>query len=195
MKAHAAKADVTNELSIQQHLAANIPKDIHSNFLLLASDLFTLEGPNGRHFRFMTEPVGPSVSSVLNAPHKEYDPLNPPSHRFSTPRNKRILRGVLLALELLHDNNVVHSDLQPRNLLFPLRDISRFSPNKLKSAAQQDLVKRKDGKVDRWSPKYLITPEPITEESVQVRDTVKLADFGGGVIPTSIYINICYSIY
>ncbi|KAI1359582.1 serine/threonine-protein kinase SRPK3 [Xylaria arbuscula] len=180
LKVHAAKVDVTNEVSIQQQLGVNISKDISSRFLILASDSFILEGPNGRHFCFVTEPMGPSISTVLKAPCKgEFDPLNPPDNRLSTSRNKGILRSVLSGLELLHSNDIVHGDLQPGDLLFPLGDISNFTPNELQSTALRDLVKRKDGKTDLWSPKYLIAPEPITEESVQVRDMVRLADFGG----------------
>ncbi|KAI0535175.1 serine/threonine-protein kinase SRPK3 [Xylaria digitata] len=182
LKIHAANVGVTNELSIQQHLATSVPKDTGSNFVLLASDSFTFEGPNGKHHCFVSEPTGPSVSSVLLAPHEFYDLLNPPTNRFSTPRNKSILRSVLLGLKFLHDNNIVHGDLQPGNLLFPIRDISHLTPNKLQqneSTTRFDRVKRKDGKVDRWSPKYLIAPKPIIEEGLQVREVVKLVDFGG----------------
>ncbi|KAF2970527.1 hypothetical protein GQX73_g3074 [Xylaria multiplex] len=182
LKIHAANVDVTNELSIQQHLATSATKDAGSNSVLLSLDLFTLQGPNGNHHCFVSEPTGPSVSSVLLAPHKFFDLLNPPTNRFSTPRNKSILRSVLLGLKFLRDNNIVHGDLQPGNLLFPIRDISHLTPNELEqneSNTRFDRVKRKDGKVDRWSPKYLIAPKPIIEESLQVREVVKLADFGG----------------
>ncbi|KAI1289092.1 serine/threonine-protein kinase SRPK3 [Xylaria venustula] len=181
LKIHAAKVDVSNELSIQHRLATGASKDTGSNFVLLASDSFTLKGPNGQHHCFVTEPMGPSVSDVLYAPHEFFNPLDPPSHRFSTARNKSILRSVLLGLKFLRNNNIVHGDLQPANLLFPIQGISRLAPNILqqnKSTARIDPVKRKDGKVDRWSPKYLIVAEPILEEGSQVREVVKLADFG-----------------
>ncbi|KAI0431618.1 serine/threonine-protein kinase SRPK3 [Xylaria sp. FL1042] len=133
LKIYAANMDVMNESSIQQYLATNSLNDVNPNFILLLSDLFILEGPNGKHPCFVTEPMGPSISNVPNAPHEYYDPLNPPTHRFSTSRNKCILRNVLLGLKLHHQNDIL------------------------------DYVERVDGKVDRWSPKHLLVLEPIIE--------------------------------
>ncbi|KAI3335217.1 hypothetical protein F4824DRAFT_489700 [Ustulina deusta] len=128
-----------------------------------AANWFILEGPNGEHICFVTEPIGPSTAGVPNAPHEFYDPL---------------------PAEFLHHNDVVHGDIQPRNLLFffPLRDISRLAPTELQqneSNAQLDHIVRSDGRVDRWSPKDLIVLEPVIEGGLQDQEVVKLADLGG----------------
>ncbi len=68
LEIHAAVVDGSNELSIQRHLMANSPKDPDSKFVLLPSDSFVLQGPNGKHLCFVTERMGPSISAVLNAP-------------------------------------------------------------------------------------------------------------------------------
>ncbi|KAI1420936.1 serine/threonine-protein kinase SRPK3 [Xylaria sp. FL1777] len=97
LKIYAATIDVTNELSIQQRLAAITPKGLSSKSLLLLSDSSILEGPNEKHPCFVTKPTGPSILGSL------------PS-----------------GLKFLHDKNVAHGNLQSRNLPFPLRDISRL---------------------------------------------------------------------
>lgn len=148
--------DVSNELSIQQHLTANSLRDSDSNFVLLLSDSFVLEDPNGKHHCFVTEPMGPSISSVLNAPPEFYDPLNPPSQQFPTLRNKSFLRNVLTGLKFLHNNHIVHGDLQPGNLLFSLKDLTALNPSELEqneTNSKLDPLLRIDGKVDRWAPK------------------------------------------
>ncbi|KAI0439797.1 serine/threonine-protein kinase SRPK3 [Xylaria telfairii] len=189
LKVHAANVDVSNELSINQHLVDNASRNPNSKFVLLTSDTFIIHGPNGKHHCFVTNPMGPSISTVLNAPHKYYDPLNPPTHRFSTPRNKNILRNILAGLDFLHSNDIVHGDLQSGNLLFSLKELAKLDPEKLlqnEANSQLDPITRIDGKVDRWSPRYLAVPEPLTHDvlpndqpSLNGQETIKIADFGG----------------
>jgi hypothetical protein len=89
LKIHIASNDVESELALQKNLVKSSIGDPDSNFVVLASDSFSLKGPNGKHHCFVMELMGPSISAVLGAPHKEYDALNPPSHRFPTQQNKR----------------------------------------------------------------------------------------------------------
>ncbi|KAI0864830.1 serine/threonine-protein kinase SRPK3 [Xylaria cubensis] len=189
LKVHAADVDVSNELRIHQHLTDNASQDFNSEFVLLLSDAFIIYGPNGKHHCFVTDPMGPSVSAVLNAPHENYDPLDPPTHRFPTPKNKTVLRNILSGLDFLHSNGIVHGDLQSGNLLFSFQSLTGIDPDKLqqnKENSQLDPVTRVDGKVDLWAPRYLAVPEPLTQESVPAeqqipnsRQIIKLADLGG----------------
>lgn len=175
----------THRLSIQQHLRARCQGDSDSKFVLLPYDCFELQGPNGKHLCLITEPMGPSIATFLNAPFDDFDPLNPPTRRFSTPRNKRILRRILSGLKLLHGNNVVHGDLQFGNVLFPPTDLTDSPPSKLEqneANSQLDPLQRKDGKMDLWSPKYLVVPRPLDTLDVPQgkEDDIKLIDLGGG---------------
>jgi serine/threonine protein kinase len=187
LKIHAADVDASKELSIQQYLAAKSPKDFDSNFVLLSLDSFVLEGPNGKHHCLVADPMGPSISAVLNAPPEFYDPLNPPTQRFPTPRNKSFLRNILCGLKFLHNNNVVHGDLQSGNVLFSLKHLTALDPSKLEqneTNSTLDPLVRVDRNVDRWAPKYLAVPEPLTKEALPLDEQViKLADFGGGKYP------------
>lgn len=184
--------DVSKELSIQQHLSAN-SKDSGSNIVLLLLDSFILEGPNGKHHCFVTEPMGPSVSAVLHASLEFYDPVNPSSHRFPTLRTKNFLRDILTGLGFIHGNHIVHGDLQSGNLLFSLEELTALNPQELEqneTNSKLDPLLRIDGKVDRWAPKYLAVPRPLVEEAVpQDEQIVKVADFGGGRPPYDIAVS------
>ncbi|KAL0940234.1 serine/threonine-protein kinase SRPK3 [Colletotrichum truncatum] len=171
-----------NELGIQQLLAKRASEDPGSRHVVNLLDSFYQDGPNGSHLCLVFEPMGPSLSSVLNAPVEIYDPLNPPVRRFEMAKTKRILRQVLLGLRFLHDSGVVHGDLQSGNVLFALQDLSRFGREALKQKTDKsriDPVQRIDGKLDKWAPRYLVVSEPLSEYALSGSDeVVKLSDLG-----------------
>ena len=45
-------------------------------------------------------------------------------------------------------------------------------------------VERLDGKADRWAPKYLVQPKPLTPKlAPQNRQVIRMANFGSGKPP------------
>ena len=165
LKIHAAHVDVSKELSIQRHLLAN-SKAAGSSAVLLLLDSFTLEGPNGKHHCFVTEPLGPSVSAILQAPLEFYDPTNPPNRRLATSKTRNLLQNVLVGLEFIHGNGIVHGDLHSGNLLSVVKDITAFSLQDLEQDESNSHLRRLlriDGKVDLWAPKYLAIPQPLVK--------------------------------
>lgn len=170
--------------SIQNILLREAPKYDDSQFTVQLLDSFIHEGPNGKHLCSVLELMGPSVSSVLDAPVKIYDIRNLPRARFSMHQTKAILRDVLRGLRFLHANGVVHGDLQARNMLFSLRDLRAFSREQL----QQDEcnsgvvpLHRLDGKADKWAPRYLAVAKPLSEYSLPKEEqVVKITDMGCG---------------
>lgn len=185
LKIHAANVDVSGELSIQKYLTANYSTDPNSRFVHLLLDSFVLEGPNGKHTCFVTEPTGPSVSVFLTAPSGSDDPFA--SRRFPTSRTKSFLKDILAGLQFLHGNNVVHGDLQSGNLLFSLRNLNSLDRGGLEqdeTNSKLDPLIRIDGKTDLWAPRYLVAPKPLADEALpQEQQTVQLADLGGGMHP------------
>ncbi|GKT42531.1 serine/threonine-protein kinase SRPK [Colletotrichum spaethianum] len=171
------------ELPIHRFLATKAIGDSFSKYVVNAVDSFHHDGPNGRHLCLVLEPMGPSVSSILNAPHEIYDPLNPPVQRFAKEKSKRILRNVLSALHFLHGNGLVHGDLQSGNILFALQDLSAIGLEQLKqdeSTSRIDCLRRIDGKVDTWAPNYLVVSQSLSEYIVpDPDDVIKLSDLGG----------------
>lgn len=177
---------MSNELLIQQHLRQRSHRDPNANFVHLPRDTFILDGPNGTHVCFVTEPTGPSICGYLNPPIG-------PTRRFPTPLAKRFLRDVLEGLRFLHGNGVVHGDLQPGNLLFSLRDLSAFGLAELGqdvARARLDPLARVEGEEggDRRAPRYLAAVDPLADEALpQEQQVVKLTDLGGGKLPPYYY--------
>ncbi len=99
---------------------------------------------------------------------------------------RSILRQALLGIDFLHRIGIVHSDLQPGNLLFSATDLTSVEEIRL---SQKDIertslvpIERQDGKVDLWAPKYLAINQPLTEfVELDPNFVIKISDMGGGL--------------
>ena len=172
----------SREVIILQHLLKAPEVDAAHVTRLL--DLFDHEGPNGVHSCLVLEPMGTSVSEIA-----EHIPRpNPwwPAY-YPMRMTKRILKDVLKGLTFLHENQVVHGDLNCANMLLTLK--SAQIPNEEISqyinfqwGLISDPVERIEGKIDRWSPRHLTMTRPLTGyTNTSETCSVKLSDFGGGV--------------
>lgn len=190
LKVEIAKLQNAKQLSIIRYLASKAPQDVNSRFVVSLLDSFVHDGPNGRHLCLVLEPMGPSVSSIINAPQLDYDPRKPQPRRFTNQRIKAILRNVLSGLSFLHHAGVVHGDIHSGNMLLAIQDLTTVEARKLR----QDEVDskfvslvRSDGKVDKWAPKYLVVSEPLDEYVIRGPDEiVKIIDMGGGTYETKL---------
>ncbi|CAI0651946.1 unnamed protein product [Colletotrichum noveboracense] len=197
LKIEAANRRKSNELLIQTQLAAGISENLRSEYIVRLLNSFYHQGPNGNHLCIVLEPMGPSLSAVLNAPFEIYDPLNPPLRRFAKVKIRRILRHVLLGLSFLHENGIVHGDLHSGNILFALQDLSSVERVALEQTTENsriDQLHRIDGKRDQWAPTYLAVAEPLSQHVLsREAEAVKLSDLGGGNDdpPQSIVAPLC----
>ncbi|KAI0104624.1 serine protein kinase [Nemania sp. FL0031] len=120
-------------------------------------DEFEHHGPNGIHKCLIFEPMGPSVNSMKS----------------------------FLTLAFLHENGITHGDFQPGNILFALSNIDSKPEEELrqKDVEAQSIsppIERKDGKQDKWAPRYLCVAQPIVYPNDYARGvTIKLSDMGG----------------
>lgn len=151
-------------------------------------DTFEHKGPNGVHECLVFEVMGPSAASMV-----EYLPsilLNPaaPKIRYPTWMAKSILRQTLLGIDFLHQAGIVHGDLQPGNLLFPIKNLSQTDENLLIQRCDDESVsepvRRLDEKVDPWAPRYLTLNQPLENFVYLEKDfAIKISDMGGGFLP------------
>lgn len=164
--------------------------DTGSRHILKLLDTFQQEGPNGVHTCLVYEPMAGTVASLVTTfpgnfpvPGQVFD-YRPA--RYEKWMGKRILKHTLLGLQFLHQNNVVHSDLQPGNLL--------FSPHHLDDVPEADLtqsttdettvsLQRKDGKEDKWGPRYLALPQSLHKYANLEQDMcIKISDLGAAFL-------------
>lgn len=97
-------------------------------------DSFEHQGPNGLHECFVFEVMGPSAECyIMNSSYETALPssrLNG-SHKRQLSEVKSILRQTLLGIDFLHKSGIVHSDIQPGNILLSIGDLSSIEESKL----------------------------------------------------------------
>ncbi|OAA59695.1 Protein kinase-like domain protein [Niveomyces insectorum RCEF 264] len=205
-KASEGNGDLQEE-KIYRHLSRPANEQTTVNrYITQLLDTFVLKGPNGEHKCMVFEPMGPTANTMV----EELPEFNPQMYgmkvRYPVWMAKQILRGALEALQFLHAQGIAHGDFQPGNILFPLRAGGHghsdgrgrgSSSSCLDGVAEATLwqtdnanatfrgsisppVVRLDGKVDRWAPKHLYVPQPLTAfTDYGPGFRVKLSDLGG----------------
>ncbi|CAH0043565.1 unnamed protein product [Clonostachys solani] len=105
---------------------------------------FTVTGPNGRHYCKVLEPLGGSLSTVLDEAYERREELNecPPAQMkaqkgdgWLTAPAKTICWQVLSGLSFLHSRQVAHRDIRPTNVFTALQyDLSSMHENEIQKS-------------------------------------------------------------
>ncbi|KAK2607069.1 hypothetical protein N8I77_005776 [Diaporthe amygdali] len=126
----------------------------------LALDSFMVHGPGGDHFCKVLEPLGRSLSSILETAFERRARLNEPESWLGKASEgdwwsigfaKRVCWQILLGLDYLHTQHIAHRDIQPANVCVSLRySLDSLSENEIQRAVwPADVVhSASDGKVD-----------------------------------------------
>lgn len=168
------KADVSSnsrERSILLHLSRSDTNHPGKNHVLQLLDQFEHKGPNGVHL-CLVFPVMMSDGEAMTV--RE----NPRCSGYVREVSKQILLG----LNYLHDQGLIHGDLQPANILFTVNcDLSsgmmaepEFSPINWLPGVE----------VDNSAPRYLMSsqrPRGMLDNAAFSTLTVKIGDMGGAM--------------
>ena len=147
------------ESSILRTVAQSTLRHPGKEHIMSLQDYFKQRGPNGEHGCLVFEVMGPSTASMVEALPTALASKTGRKERYPLWMAKSILRQSLLSVDFLHQSGITHGDLQPGNLLFSVRSLTLAKePHLLQQENNVDSlcpVKRTDGKVDLWAPKYL----------------------------------------
>ncbi|PGH04662.1 CMGC/SRPK protein kinase [Blastomyces parvus] len=109
-----------HEISIYRHLNSVQSQSDHpgKNLFRQLHDSFEVAGPDGTHTCLVQQPLGLSLEQMLDLR---------PTGTLPIQLLKPPLRHILAGLDFLHSANIVHTDLQSRNMLLEIDDAEVFS--------------------------------------------------------------------
>ncbi|CAG8972541.1 hypothetical protein HYALB_00001233 [Hymenoscyphus albidus] len=130
------------ELEIMQHLTEKNPEHEGYPYISTLHDSFRHEGPNGSHVCLIMKVMGETLSTFANWFDNRQIP-HPLVHLYSWQ--------LLAALDYAHSCGVIHTDIQPRNIMMKIPDesvIERYletsepvsNPDTQESAAGSNVV-------------------------------------------------------
>lgn len=181
----AEESTENSELSILRFLNQKGSSDRRSLHVIALLDSFEQQGPNGKHLCLVSEALGPSIATVLEwtPSYQSLDRDGKNCNRFPLWICKRILKQVLLGIAYLHAHGVVHGDIHTGNVLFvtaPILDKDQF--NQIDDSGNM-AVKRVDGTVDTWAPRYIPITRPLFRQTHRSSNfIIKISDLGSGKV-------------
>ncbi|KAF4439326.1 hypothetical protein F53441_12605 [Fusarium austroafricanum] len=182
------KEEQSRELQMLHYLAKVAPVESTKYITQLLGE-FEHKGPNGTHKCLVLEAMGPSSCQMFLKPPGRRR-VSGEKERYPAQTAKHIFRDVLKGLSFLHKNGISHGDFQPGNVLFPLKNVDSCDEATLHQPEDfkgWTTVERKDGKKDKWAPRYLYAARPLSAYSgldgnfkiIDESLEVKLSDLGG----------------
>ncbi|KAJ5080879.1 hypothetical protein N7456_013589, partial [Penicillium angulare] len=156
----------SNIIAEKCHLTFQLPCHI---FLLL--DHFEHKGPNGLHLCLVFPVMMSDGEAMTVREHPRY-----PGYV------RDISSQILLGLNYIHDQGLVHGDLQPANILFTLN--SDFSSEMMTEPEFSPVNWLPGAVVDHSAPRYLMSsqrPRGMLDNAAFSTLTVKIGDLGGAM--------------
>ncbi|KAH9822018.1 protein kinase [Teratosphaeria destructans] len=157
VKVYINSSKYQRELPIYEEI--NDLKTTHQgqNYVRKMYESFDLEGPHGKHFCLVHQPLGISLGELKDVT---------PDGLFSAELTQQTMRCILSGLQFLHkDVRVIHTDLQPSNMLLGIHDNAALADFERYEEQYPCPRKELDDRVI-----YLSRPMPLTKGEPRITD-------------------------
>ncbi|RYP42472.1 hypothetical protein DL767_000160 [Monosporascus sp. MG133] len=139
--------------------------------IVVPSETFWIDGPNGRHLCSVMPVLGPRVSWWRDEVGTEYDRVDRMSYQFTE------------GLSFLHRMGVAHGDFRPANILTRLDEhaFDEIDVDEMKhilDAPDMELVLTTKGEASPHAPECVVTPVRWTRLAHLIIDEIAIVDFG-----------------
>ncbi|KAK8105355.1 CMGC protein kinase [Apiospora kogelbergensis] len=170
----------SGELEIKRLLGRNgiDQREAAAHHIILPSDHFWIQGPNGRHLALVLPLLGPSLSTWL-----EFN-----GHKFDA--KKKFCRQMTRAIDFLQSQNVCHGDFRPQNILMKTRNLDDLTKDEILDVLGGEPlafgIRTLTGDDHRpHAPDYAVAPAhwPIEDKHILVLEDIAIADFGESFVP------------
>ncbi|KAK5634288.1 hypothetical protein RRF57_010002 [Xylaria bambusicola] len=171
----------SKEEKVYKHLLqTSSPMELENNHLVMPSEQFWIDGPNGRHYCIVLPVLGQNAADWRSYTLK--DKIRENNGRVSNQVQielHRVCADLVQAVRYLHERGVCHGDLKARNVLMRVEGLDKISKTemlKLLGKPSTFRVETESGKSPApHAPEYIIVPaygwwEGITTSSPAITD-------------------------
>ena len=92
-----------NELGLLRHLDEHLQADSCRGSIMAALDDFIIDGPNGTHRCYVSQPGGPNLFAISDSPGEIAG-----TRRLRSPLARKISQQLAKAVSMMHDVGIVH---------------------------------------------------------------------------------------
>ncbi|KAK4980834.1 hypothetical protein LTR28_000116 [Elasticomyces elasticus] len=166
------------ELKLLRHLDEHSYANPCRSSINATLDDSTINGPNGMHLCYVSQPGGPSLAALIDSPDEVAG-----TRRLRAPLARTLSRQLANAVSFMHDVGVVHGDITPKNVLLQLKGIDAWPAETIYQQVgrpvRDEVLKSSGQKPDLAAPEHLVEPASFScVDSEYISEQVLLIDLG-----------------
>ncbi|KAK4982675.1 hypothetical protein LTR50_007636 [Elasticomyces elasticus] len=189
------------ELKLLRYLDEHAHGNPCRSSIIATLDDFTINGPNGMHLCYVSQPGDPSLSAISDSPGEVAG-----TRRLRASLARTLSRQLVEAVSFMHSIDVVHGgtlmvlnreaaliariDITPKNVLLRLKGIDAWPTETIYQQVgrpvRDKVLKSSGQKPDISAPEYLVEPSSLScVDSEYISEQVLLIDLGEAFLEES----------
>ncbi|KAK4962616.1 hypothetical protein LTR10_000243 [Elasticomyces elasticus] len=175
----ARNSNACNELIVHEHVRKRCKHHPGYSHIAHVLDHFRIQGPNGSHTALVYELAGPSIKQLYQCSGQVEG-----NRRLRSDIAQRVAFQAVLAMDCLHESEIVHNDVTSSNILIRLEGTSNWSQDDIYRyygvPITDKLVASTDTNNHESAPTYVVEPAGLSIIQDHWRDSmnIMLIDFG-----------------